>query len=607
MRLVRLFFYIFTVLLLAACGSTPTEEVSQETTTKKVIETSTVAPSVQDSSYFLQQAKSAPTRQQGKWLLKVAQVEQSQSCNKAIAIAQRVLQEVDDIEDKTLGYLIQAECYIQQGNYPQAQAIQNNLLFQMGFDSRIHLINGALFEHQQAWLQAAKSYVLAEIPDDEKAYKIWQLLNQLPVSSLVTSTEYQRLIPWIELNKLVRLSSAHPQKLKDEYTKWVSKYAGLAVPPTLNIIDGINTPQITPQHIAIILPLTGRNQAQGQAVKNGILAAYINYTKQKPKLSFFDANLDTFNETFFVEQGIDAVIGPLLKENIPLIQAQLPDDIPFLALNRPDTNTSSITDKENDTEDDHFFFSLAPEDEAIQLAHILFSQGYQTPVVVSTSNQISQRMQNAFHQTWTELTQSVPVSVEVSDNKNMRDGLAEVLSFAQSDGRIKQIENMLPQKLYSEKRSRRDLDVAVLLANSAQTELLNPIIETNTSPFADILPVFASSRSYRTNMSNNALRDFRNVTFTDMPWMLPKNPWQQLSQRVNTLWPNETDTNLRLFAMGYDAFNLLPIIRHMRIFDAYHFSGLTGELSVTTDGQIVRMLPMGKIDGKQVVNLGMVQ
>ena len=131
--------------------------------------------------------------------------------------------------------------------------------------------------------------------------------------------------------------------------------------------------------------------------------------------------------------------------------------------------------------------------------------------------------------------------------------------------RIKQIEALSDVEVFGVERNRRDIDAIVLFANPEQAKLLNPIIEASLSPFARrSLSVFASSRSYSLDLNSNSLRDLRNLTFTDMPWMLPDHRWQDLANQTIQLWPEKQDTLLRLFAMGFDVYSLLPNLRRLK-------------------------------------------
>jgi outer membrane PBP1 activator LpoA protein len=55
--------------------------------------------------------------------------------------------------------------------------------------------------------------------------------------------------------------------------------------------------------------------------------------------------------------------------------------------------------------------------------------------------------------------------------------------------------------------------------------------------------------------------------------------------------------------MGYDAYNMVPHLRHMALFPEYQLSGLTGRLSLDANHEIQRRLPWGRIQQDKVVKL----
>jgi outer membrane PBP1 activator LpoA protein len=181
-----------------------------------------------------------------------------------------------------------------------------------------------------------------------------------------------------------------------------------------------------------------------------------------------------------------------------------------------------------------------------------------------------------------------------------------MLDVSQSKKRIKQMEVLSDVEVFGVERNRRDIDAIVLFANPEQTQLLNPIIEASLSPFArKSLSVFASSRSYSVDLNSNSLRDLRNLTFTDMPWMLPDHNWQTLANQTTQLWPQRQDTLLRLFAMGFDAYNLLPNLRQLKTLPQLVSHGLTGSINVDEQGVLHRRLPWAQVAQDRVKTIAM--
>jgi hypothetical protein len=257
-----------------------------------------------------------------------------------------------------------------------------------------------------------------------------------------------------------------------------------------------------------------------------------------------------------------------------------------------------------------YFFALAPEDEASQLAKHIRAKGFKRPIVLAADTSTTQRMSEAFISQWATQEQQAdyiaPDHATFTDSKNMRMQVSQLLDVSQSKARVKQIENLTTTEVYAVERNRRDVDAIVLFANPEQTELLNPIIESSLSPFAgSAISVFASSRSYSLDLNKNSIRDLRNLIFIDMPWMLPANPWQSLAEQTTLLWPQRQDTLLRLFAMGYDAYSLLPQLRHLQLLPQNSTPGLTGTLTVNAQGEVHRELPWAKVSQDRVTLIAM--
>lgn len=288
----------------------------------------------------------------------------------------------------------------------------------------------------------------------------------------------------------------------------------------------------------------------------------------------------------------------MLKENIDKFVTRAPDGVPVLYLNRVDRS-------EQRSGGEQYFYSLAPEDEAQQLALRLFQKGVKKPVVIASQASAYQRMKQEFLSTWLNSTGDSPLAMDFDSNETLRSGIDQLLDIADSKRRIRRIENMLTPEVHSEERNRRDVDAIVVFANPSQTELINPIIESSISPFADIVPVFASSRSYSSQLNKNSLRDLRNLTFVEMPWMLPSNNLRYFQNLTSSLWPDRSDTEQRLFAMGYDAFNVIPALRFLKTVPKNDFSGLTGTLVLNEHNETTRELAWAAVQEEEIQRLEM--
>jgi outer membrane PBP1 activator LpoA protein len=644
MNLSRAILITIVILFSVSCST----DVSKKTRTPVTISEGDVE---RDSQYYLEQAKreheKGDSMQRNAFLLQAAQNLQTQNqCPQSIKLLHVIEPELYDLSQRTRGQLLLAECYMQLPSPAllQAQVLVANIAQTTGFEDRIYALKAKFDLHHKHWLSAAKNVLASAEPDKLTSESIWKILKNLDSKQLEQARLREpQLQAWIQLAIITQRYGLHPEKLKPALTQWQSRYAEhpLNLFPPEEVLAAITLPIINPPKVAVLLPLTGRLSTQGNAIKDGILAAYLHSlptvtdaedanenikgkTAAK-QIRFFDSALKTPAQLNALVADYDFIIGPLLKENIAELIELLPPDKPLLALNRintgpktrsatiplpgvfpiPDSN-STIKSTERPQEltkgltHETYFFALAPEDEASQLAKNIRAKGYKHPIVLTADTSTTQRMSEAFLQQWAsdeDLADYPAVDhATFTDSKNMRQQVSQLLDVSQSKTRVKQIENLTTTEVHKVERNRRDVDAIVLFANPEQTELLNPIIESSLSPFTGgAISVFASSRSHSLELTKNSIRDLRNLTFIDMPWMLPAHPWQSLAEQTTHLWPQPQDTLLRLFAMGYDAYSLLPQLRHLHLLPHNSTSGLTGTLSINTRGEVQRVLPWAKV------------
>jgi hypothetical protein len=374
------------------------------------------------------------------------------------------------------------------------------------------------------------------------------------------------------------------------------------------------------RNIAVLLPLSGRVQVQGDAIKQGIMTAYfaklenINANdpgQAIPNIRFLDtgSDHDAFVSPAITPEGLmqyDIVIGPLLREHVSLVKDfNLPDSM-LVYLNRLSTE-APMTESAKSTSDTSakVYFALAPEDEATQLANLMKKQGIRTPIIISNGSSLSRRMIDTFNQQWIALNGldeiKLPKIVTFSDNKGLRIGITAALDVLQSQRRISQMTSLTTETVHSVTRNRRDVDAFVVFALPQQVELLNPIIEASISLFTErTIPVFATSYSYQHQLNNNSIRDLRNLVFVDMPFLMPAQRDSALALQVDDIWNNPPSSFLRLFAFGYDAFQFSEKMQQLAYFSHTDLKGLSGKLTVNDQRQVTRSLPNAVIQNDSI-------
>jgi len=76
-----------------------------------------------------------------------------------------------------------------------------------------------------------------------------------------------------------------------------------------------------------------------------------------------------------------------------------------------------------------------------------------------------------------------------------------------------------------------------------------------------------------------------------------------LRQELEAIWPASTGRRARLYALGFDAYRLVPLLRNDREALQQGVPGMTGKLTLTADRRIQRELDWARISGGRLIRL----
>ena len=81
------------------------------------------------------------------------------------------------------------------------------------------------------------------------------------------------------------------------------------------------------------------------------------------------------------------------------------------------------------------------------------------------------------------------------------------------------------------------------------------------------------------------------VLFCDIPWVLDRDgQWADQREHLRTAWPGRAQDHQRLFALGFDAYQVVPWLDTLSMPGFAHFPGATGVLSLDQQKQLHRAL-----------------
>ena len=462
----------------------------------------------------------------------------------------------------------------------------------------------ALGDAENALLTRIKLEALLD--DDwliERNHKqIWYMLDALPDIQLASLVSFGRgavYQGWIELAQVVRNTRQQNGQLRNTIPAWLRRYSEHPASGSfaISLIEMPEEPTETRDQIALLLPLNGKLSEIAGAVRDGLFAAYYADTSaERPEIRIYDTSdtsLDLMQHySKAVSEGARAIIGPLDKQSINQLAAMQALPVPTLGLNY--TQDASFITPEN-----LFQFGLLPEDEARAVADFAFAQGHTRALALTPNSQWGRRLVNAFQQRFVSLGGVLldyqPFNAVAHDFSKP---ITQLLNLNYSRSRRSMLQNILGKKLEFEPRRRQDSDFIFLAAAPKVARQMKPQLKFHRG---GDLPVYATSRAFSAIPDGKKDSDMEGILICDIPWILnDARDSTRLYRSVDALWP-QRGSLARLYALGIDAYQLLPHLQEMAIDVQYTYPGRTGDLTLGENNRIHRQLRWAQfIDGVPV-------
>lgn len=513
-------------------------------------------------------------------------------------------------------HLLATQLLIHQGD-AEAAANQLNAFERFinqasnGQQNRAALLQAGILELSGHWLQAARerdfiSGTLSGQQQEDNEQQLWQDLLQIPDTVLQDAAAIApdtRFGGWL---KLAAISRNYRLTLDDQVASlndWRQQNPGhpasQKLPGTLSQLESIAAER--PQHISVLLPLSGRLARSGQAILDGFMAAYYQSLSQGspvPVIDVMDNNqLTDINAAYFegVMNGSQWLIGPLSKDDVQSLASQPVLPLPTLTLNyadlMPDAESSSASP------DDLYQFGLSAEDEARQVADRAWADGHRRALVMAPQGDWGERVYSAFRDHWLNLGGDIAETRFYPRTNDYNPEVRQMLNVDDSASRHQSVQSLVRLPVEFEPRPRQDADWLFLLALPEQARLIKPALAFN---FAYDLPVYATSQVYSGTDNADRDRDLNGIRFCDLPWLL--RPSEIRAQMDKDLGSNG-GSYARLHAMGVDAYRLMERIRQLQAFPDSRIYGASGILSLDNQRRIHRSTECTEFAGGVPVRL----
>jgi outer membrane PBP1 activator LpoA protein len=341
-----------------------------------------------------------------------------------------------------------------------------------------------------------------------------------------------------------------------------------------------------PGRIGLLLPLSGRQQPLGEAVRDGFIAALLaDPAARGASVEFFDDSGGAAAAYAAAKAaGAAVIVGPLLKDGVEAL-APLAGDLPVLALN--------YLSDERAGPPGFYQFGLAPEDETAAVAARTLAEGHRRAIALAPDNEWGRRLLNAFNADFSAGGGQL-VGWEFYDPMaaDFSAPVRTVLGAADGAARKQKLQAILGQPLEFEPRPRADVDFIFVAANAGAARLIRPALRFFG---AGSLPAYGTSAIYDDGTTTDT--DMDGMLFPDSPWVIAPDGRAAAVKRVLQASTGGANPAVaRLYALGYDACGLAVRLASGAL-PVAGYAGVTGELRVDDRGRVHRRLAWARLEG----------
>lgn len=422
---------------------------------------------------------------------------------------------------------------------------------------------------------------------------VWNRLQEAAAAGLPLDTPPgadAEVAGWLSLARAAAAARGSAFRLQSALGQW--REAHPEHPAAAGIVDRLideyRAMTTYPRQVALLLPLTGRHAASAAAVRDGFVAGYLALAtdEEPPAIHVYDtvALGTTTAYERAIRQGAEFIVGPLLKEEIGELAAAQVAPAPTLLLNWAEEGISLPG---------HVFqFALAPEDEAAAVARRVLTDGRPRGVALVPDTDQGRRMAESFS---LELQaaggQLLDWQLYDPRANDFSAEITRLLLIDESRARHQALQSILGRRLEFEPRRRHDAGFLFLPARAAEGRLIRPQLRFH---YAADLPVYATSVIYEPGHSSNA--DLDGVLLDEMPWRAGTDAeGKAFMSRFEAFGPDAVERDGRLIAFGVDAWRLIPLLNNRSAQLDAGVDGLTGLLTLDSQGRVRRDLAWARI------------
>jgi len=261
----------------------------------------------------------------------------------------------------------------------------------------------------------------------EQALALLRLLEDVPSGELASraldARTDQTLSGWLDLALVIRDNLVDGDGLIPAMSAWKARHPShyLAEADGLDLWLRYRDEFMPPRKVAVLLPESGRMRAATEAIRDGIVSAYLD-APGGAEILFVDSGeeAESAAAAYFEARDLGAewIIGPLQQPAIEALLQLAALATPMLALNElPDGPAGPATIAAG-LSGQIFGLALSQDEEVRWLARSAVSAGFRSAIVLAPESPWGERMAGSFSDVFLQDDRQILVSVRYSESEN---------------------------------------------------------------------------------------------------------------------------------------------------------------------------------------------
>jgi len=418
------------------------------------------------------------------------------------------------------------------------------------------------------------------------ALEILRSLESVPSGQLRVMIDSQVYDPefteWLELALLSRGLLSDQSADQAAAQNWADYHYGHVITQAnfAELISRYRRLFPVPARVAVLLPDEGGLAPAAKAIRDGIMSAYLDQPGGSV-LRFYSSG-DSNESTLAAYQqarddGATQIVGPLRAESAGVLASLENPGVPILLLNEP-SEAKALEPAQKPFVNS---LLLSQAEEAAAIAESALIQNQKKVILIVPDSAWGARIETAFATRFEQGGGRISAIARFnSAAEDYNDMLTRLLKIDESEQRKTDLQARLGITLHFEPSRRDDLDFIFMAASPEEGRELKPLLRFHD---AGDIPVYAMSRIFSGKLQNSFDQDLNGIVFPITRWQL-----QMAGSEAPALQSIRDGVFGNLYALGQDAWRVLPWLPLMQKDPDLWYQGEIGELRMQADGHLER-------------------